>query len=312
MRNAPSVDISIVVIARNEAARLDGCVASILDDLPTAAAAVTVLLNDCRDASAAIIRRLAGVARVPLRGYGIAFADKSNAWNQYLHGPAGLDAGLHVFVDGYAHVRPGSLKALADALAGRPGLNAATGVPSEGRSAAQQRETLVRSGGLHGSLHALPDAFVGRLRARGLHLPTGLYRGDGLIGSFAMYDLDPLSRRWDPARVAVVTEATWSIPPYRISDLRRHWVRRINQARGRMEGRAIRRIIEAEGYEALPRNADLMLRDDLAAHADARPGRFDLFGRLALARLATPRVPEERDLLARPLATPSPTDPMLA
>jgi len=197
-------------------------------------------------------------------------------------------------VDGYATLAPGSIAALVAALARTPRANAATGLPSAGRSATRQREGLLRNGGLHGSLHALPGHFVARIRAAGLRLPVGLYRGDGLIGSFAMHDLDP-ANAWDTSRVVPVADATWGLPRFNLAQVPKHVRRRVNQARGRLESAAIKEIIYGHtprnGYAALPTHADAMLLQYLDTHPLARPHWHDLAGRLAVRQLSRPREP---------------------
>ena len=134
------------------------------------------------DDSAAAVRRFAARSGIPVQLFDIPFADKSNAWNQYVHALA-PPAALHVFVDAYATVTPGAIRALAAALAENPGALAAAALPSCGRSAPAQRCQMRKSPALHGSLHALRGDFLDRIRAAGIRLPVGLYRGDGLIGS---------------------------------------------------------------------------------------------------------------------------------
>ncbi len=257
-----------------------------------------MFLNGCTDASRAVVENFAAGTRLPVAGYEIAFADKSNAWNQYIHALA-PDAAAHIFIDGYAAIEPGSLAALAAGLDGAAHASAATGVPSTGRSAAAWTEMAHRCGALHGSLHALRGGFVERIRRAGLRLPIGLYRGDGLVASMVMHDLDPASER-DRARIAVVDAATWRGPGYRLADLPRHLRRRVNQARGRLESAAIQRIIyQGGGFAALPPFADLMLAEYLAARPDAQPGWGDIAGRLAVRALSAPRCPAPTHLAAR-------------
>jgi hypothetical protein len=220
-----------------------------------------VILNGTADGSAATVRRFAAASAIPLRLFDIRFADKSNAWNQYVHALAPA-AALHVFVDAYARVTPGAIRALAAALAGEPFANVAAALPSCGRSAPAQRAQMWRSPALHGSLHALRGSFLDRVRAAGIRLPVGLYRGDGLIGSLAVHDLDAKANPWNTARIALAEEATWHVTPLsplRPRDLRRLWNRRIQQARGRFEDVALRERIYRDNFSALPSFADDML-----------------------------------------------------
>jgi hypothetical protein len=150
---------------------------------------------------------------------------------------------------------------------------------------------------LHGSLHALRGSFVARIAALGLRLPVGLYRGDGLLGSMVMHDLDAATNPWNPARIAVAAGASWQVRPLsllRPADLRRYWNRRIQQARGRLEDAALREAIYRNGFAGLPRQADAMLLDWVAAN----PPPTDRFTRLAVQRLRQPRAPGNAELVA--------------
>ncbi len=292
----PAFDWSIAVFARNEAASLAPCLEAIYAGLGGRRATVTLMLNGCTDGSGGVAAALAARAPVPVQVWQIGFADKSNAWNQFIHAvrPA---AHHYAFLDAYARVQPGALAALRAALEATPSANAAAAVPSCGRSAAATRDAMLANPALHGSLHALRGDFVERIAARGLRLPVGLYRGDGLLGSMVMHDLDAAANPWDPARIAVAAGASWQVrplSPLRPADLRRYWNRRIQQARGRLEDAALREAIYRDGFANLPRYADAMLLDWLAGN----PPPADRFSRLAVQRLRQPRSPGKAELVA--------------
>jgi hypothetical protein len=236
-----------------------------------------------------------------MRVVAVDFADKSHAWNLYMHALRPL-AETHVFVDGYALVTPDAFTDLAGTLA-RTGADAAAAMPVSGRSAALQRAVMREHGGLMGALHALSGSFVERIAAAGLRLPLGLYRGDGLVGSMVVHDLDAHGP-WEPARIAVAHRATWHQPEtslWSLRDLRRHANRKVQQARGRLEDAAIRSIIYRQGYAGLPRFADQMVLDWLAEDPARRPSRTDLAGQVALRRLRLRRTPFGAELAPRRL-----------
>jgi hypothetical protein len=284
--------LSIAVFARNEAASLPGCLAALDAALEGLEASITVVLNGTTDGSAAAVAGFAAASRHPLRLFDISFADKSNAWNQYVHALA-PPAALHVFVDASATVTPGAIRALAAALAENPFAQAAAALPSCGRSAPAQRAQMRRSPSLHGSLHALRGDFLARIRAAGIRLPVGLYRGDGLIGSLVVHDLDALATPWNTDRIALAEEATWRVAPLsplRPRDLRRLWNRRIQQARGHFEDLALKECIYTDNFTGLPLFADRMVAVWLKRNPEAVSGRA-IFPRLARTRLANPRTP---------------------
>jgi hypothetical protein len=239
----------------------------------------------------------------------IAFGDKANAWNQFTYSWR-PDAYIYFFVDAYIAAHPKALASMAAVLQKKQNLNAATGVPTQGRSANMIADLMSKTGGLHGSLHALPCHFVQRIVKNQYRLPKGLYRGDGLIGSMAMHDLDPLGYPWRPDLVAVVGEATWDqrgLSVLRPSDLVRHWRRMIQQARGRLENAAIKSIIYRGGYGALPEFADDMIKEWLSQipAVERRKYRRDPFTRLALDRIERGRRPDAGALSARLAGDPA-------
>ena len=277
------------VCARNEAQGIAAC----LHALALAGAArrlhVTVLLNGCTDNTGLMAERALRETGIPGRIYTIAQGDKANAFNQFVHRlrPA---ASTYFFIDGYAAVAPDSLDRLDTALAGRAEAAAAAAVPSSGRSASLLRQQMVAEPGLHGSLFALRGSFVERIAALGLRLPVGLYRGDGLVGSMVLHDLDAMGGGWQPSRLVVEPAATWHAPvlqPWRPRDLRRHFNRLLQQGRGRLQGQALRAVLYPGGFQALPEYADEhTLRWIDAAPASRRPSPWrDPFAALALARM---------------------------
>ncbi len=302
-------DWNVVVFARNEAAALPGCLAAIQAAIAGHDARVDVVLNGCTDNSPALAAAFGALAGMPLRVWRIDFADKSNAWNQYVQAirPA---ARLHFFVDAYAKVKPDAFAKLEAALAAAPAALAAAAVPSCGRSAASTRAAMLQHPALHGSLHALRGSFLARVQRAGLNLPVGLYRGDGLIGSLVMHDLDAQAHEWDASRIVVAPEATWEVrplSPWRLADLRRFWNRRIQQARGRLEDAALREAIYADGFARLPGQADCLLRRWMARHPSEVP--TDGFTKRALARLRASRKPEAAALVATRFLPPHAAPP---
>ncbi|MDB5412177.1 MAG: hypothetical protein JWR10_512 [Rubritepida sp.] len=280
---------SVAVFARNEAARIGPCLRALSRATGAERLHVTVLLNgtqDGSDATAAAAMREAGLAGCL---YDIPFGDKSHAINLYLH-RLRPTAAMHVLMDGYAEIWPEALALLARRLATTPEAQAAAAVPSTGRSSAALRRHMLAAPGLHGSLFALRDSFVERLTAAGYRLPRGLYRGDGLLGSMVLHDLDALGGGWIGSRIAVEGEASWSIQPGRVwrwRDLSRHGRRMLQQGRGRLERTALRAVIYRDGFGGLPEDANRMVLDWIAEDPQAhtpRPWR-DPFALAALARI---------------------------
>ena len=120
---------------------------------------------------------------------------------------------------------------------------AATSLPSTGPSAPGLRRRFLAEGGLHGNLYALTRATTRRLRQTGFRLPTGLYRNDSALGAAIAFNLDPARNVWDWDRIAVVPDAEYRAPvldPTRLSNLQVYLRRRLHQAKGHLETRALK------------------------------------------------------------------------
>ena len=125
--------------------------------------------------------------------------------------------------------------------------------------------------------------------AQGIAIPVGMYWVDGFIGAAAMFDLDPLGTNWDKWRIAVVPAATWdskTSPPWSLAGWRRHFNRRVQQTRGRLQNAAIYETVKSQGFEALTECADdLALEWVRREPATRQPAFYDVFGHLAIRRM---------------------------
>jgi glycosyltransferase involved in cell wall biosynthesis len=262
-------DWNVAVFCRNERWSIVQCIESIAGASRDRRTLITLIVNGSSDDSAALALETAERRGIPIAVYTIAHADKSNAINQFYHSLR-EPARYYFFIDAYAKIGTRSLSVMESLLVRLPGTVAATGVAANGRTMKLDTELTLNVGDhLHGQLHALRPDFVDRLVARNLRLPIGLYRGDGLIGSMVLHDLDPVYHDWEPKRIAGSPEATYEIPMlslFRARDLKRQFHRQVRQMRGRLENLAIRHIVYHQGYEGLPEYADDMVRTYLTRH----------------------------------------------
>lgn len=294
---------SIAVFARNERPTIVSCLEHVARAAGTRDAHVTVVLNGSSDGSAQALEQAAPRIGVPFSVYDIPYPDKSNAINQVITRLWG-ETEVGFMVDAYAMITPNAFTALAAALDGSAMARAAAAVPSVGRSAAAMAAEMQVNPGLHGSLFALRGDFIARMRETGFRIPTGLYRGDGLLGSAIMHDLDALRTPWTNAFMAVAPEATWSfrpLSPWNHADRKRHWNRLLRQGRGQLEDMAIKRIIYEGNYAALPDHASDLIRYLVKADRaevlrclKARP-----LGALAIPEALRAKAPDPADLMPR-------------
>ncbi len=283
-------DISVAVFCHNEAGRIGACLASIAAAGRGFRLGVTIIANGTTDDSIARARAAIDTAHLPAQIYTIAHGDKSNAINQSFYGLR-QRAKLHVFVDAYAIIAPDAFSGFAAMLSSHKEAVAATGIAGNGRTMAAATDETLRNGGrLHGQLHAFRPSFLDRLTEAGLFLPIGLYRGDGLLGSMACHDLDPLGNPWESSRIKGTVEAVYEIPrlsPFRPADVRRQYRRKLRQMRGLLENAALMSAIYSGGFAALPHYADEMISGWLAGGGEVETGRIDkVFMSLARKRIA--------------------------
>ncbi len=291
------------MFARNERPTLISCLKHIARAVDGRDAHVSVILNGSSDGSALALKAAAPEIGVPFSVYEIDYADKSNAINQVVH-HLRRTAEICFFVDAYAMITPDSLIDLAETLAANPRAMAAAAVPSAGRSADAMRAEMMINPGIHGSLFALRGEFVARMAEQDFRIPVGLYRGDGLIGSALMHNLDALGTPWTKHHIAIAPKATWSfrpLSPWNSADRKRQWNRLLRQGRGELEDMAIKRLIYLGNYEALPEFASELVRDLLRNdRAEAlRCLRRRPLGVMALREAFAAKDPAPGDLVPR-------------
>lgn len=255
--NRGTLPDSLTVFSARESLPLLGATLDAALRAAAGRATVRVLVNGNPELAAAV---RAQAARWPgLAIESLPRADKASAWNHALQACWRGEARMF-FCDGYARLAPDAVAALAAALSARPDALAGGGVPVAGRSARRLRASMLASSGLHGSFCALTAPAVQAIRARGLALPTGLYRGEALWRALCCYAFDPARHAWCPERVVVAADATWTFTPLRAwhpADWWALWRRRLRQAQGDLENFATRDHLSLRRLppEALPATA---------------------------------------------------------
>ncbi len=265
----------IVVLAHNEERRIARCLASLPAGMP-----VHVAVNGSSDRTAEIARDFAVTVHDWPEG------GKARSWNRIVLDTREVEGDCIVFVDGDAEVLPGSVEALAAALAANPEANAAAGLPANGRRAAAYRAETIASHGLFGDHYALSGAFVTRLRDSGVRLPEDLVGDDSLIGAFAKTNLAN-EDDWREERVVPCIDAGFLCEPTVLSpaSLRLQYRRMIAYAVRRFQNRIVSHIMRGPGPTALPRRMAALYPEWLPRFAPRRDPQWWWFDRQALARM---------------------------
>ncbi|MCB5426600.1 glycosyltransferase family 2 protein [Altererythrobacter sp. CC-YST694] len=273
--------IIVAILAHNEERRIARCLASL--PLGNSDVAVHVVVNGSKDRTADIARGFAGVTvhEYPEGG-------KSRSWNRFVLDTPDIAARCFVFVDGDAEVLPGSVEALAAALAADPQANAASAMPRNGRHAEAYRQEMIVQHGMFGDLYALSGQFIDRMRALGIRLPEDLIGDDGLLCAMAKTDLRN-EDHWQDQRVIPCQQAGFLCQPASLLEpatLLVQYRRMINYSVRHFQNRMISSIMRGEGPAGLPRRLAMLYPEWLPRFAPRRHPVWWWFDRKALARMA--------------------------
>lgn len=280
--SANIMGIAVGIFAHQEERRIGTCLASL--PLDRADTVYHVLVNGSTDATAARARDITA-GRANVRVHDIAQGGKSRTWNHLIHDLLDRTDEAVILLDGDAQIAPGSIDALVRAVAS-DGINAAAGMPLNGRMAAHYRHLLSTAGGLFGDLYALSGHFVNRIRARGLRLPDDLIGDDGLVAAWAHTDLQT-DAAWLRERVVACEEAGFLCEPVRLTSpasWRMQYRRMTNYSLRFFQNRIVSDIMGGQGPDGLPRELRSLYAAWLPRLAP-RSGPTGWFDRKALARM---------------------------
>ena len=274
--------IAIGIFAHQEERRIGACLASL--PLDRADMLYHVLVNGSTDTTAAKAREIAA-GRPNVRVHDIAQGGKSRTWNHLIHNVLDGSQDAVILLDGDAEIAPGSIDALAQAVAS-DGVNAAAGMPLNGRMAAHYRHLLSTDGGLFGDDYALSGHFVNRIRARGLRLPNDLIGDDGLVAAWAHTDLQT-DAAWHHNRIVACEQAGFLCEPVRLTSpasWRMQYRRMTNYSLRFFQNRIVSDIMGGQGPDGLPLELRSLYATWLPRLAP-RSGPTGWFDRKALERM---------------------------
>jgi glycosyltransferase involved in cell wall biosynthesis len=275
----------IAVFARNEEARIGDCLSAIAKATEGVRAHVILIVNGSSDRTSEAALGLLPSLGLQASVYTIGISCKSHAMNVFIH-DLRPRAEIYFFVDATAFVEPNALRALADALTGRPQIMAVSGLPINGRGATGMRRAALQTSRLFGQMFALRQSCLDEIALRGRRLPIGLYRCDGLLVGFICWETNGIAHERQEPRIATIPEAEWRIRPiswFRWKDIKAGFDRLVRQGRGRLENQAWNPILWTQGFAALPRFADDMILEWLKTnHRKREPFPDRIFTGLAL------------------------------
>lgn len=288
-----------IFTARESIATLSGCVQAVLAACNGRKVTIDVLVNGNRalaDEAERLIASLVLSDGSDVRLWFIRVGDKAHTWNHYIH-HIWRPSELTFFIDGYVEVRPDALMLIEQGLEHAPAVLGATGVPTSGPSANFLRKQMLAHGGIHGNLYAIRGTAMLALRERGFRLPLGLYRTDSLVGAVLMFRLDPSHNDWDSGMILVHPDATWQVHRmawWSFDHLLTIWKRKLRQAQGELENRAVREHLSIE--KRRPEDIPATARELVACWVAACPDKARvLFVKHPLTYYAMHKLMEQRD-----------------
>jgi glycosyltransferase involved in cell wall biosynthesis len=176
------LDYSVAVFAYNIASKVELCVESIIKS-NNKNLNIYILANGCTDSTLEIGNKLQKKYSF-LHVVNLSVADKSNAWNFYVHQIA-PKANLHFFIDGDVQVLPNSLESISQQMAKDLSVNAIGGVPFVGRDKIGWINRMFTFGRVSGGLYALNERFINEIREQQVLLPIGFIGEDFLVSAIA-------------------------------------------------------------------------------------------------------------------------------
>lgn len=240
----------VAIFAHREERRIAACLRSLPLCRPDTE--FHLLVNGSNDRTAAIGQEVARL-HPALTVHDWQPGGKARTWNRFVHDVGPERADCWIFMDGDAEITTGSIDALQAAVA-QPGVNAAAGMPMNGRQAELYRAMLHSERGLFGDLYALSGDFVARIRQSHIRLPEDLIGDDGLIAAMAATDLRN-EDGWDRERIFPCDGAGFLCAPVRLiapSSWLMQYKRMTNYSVRHFQNRIISDIMKREGPAALP------------------------------------------------------------
>lgn len=208
--------LSIAVFAHNEEKSITASLNAIVAAGLAPEDRVTVLVNGTTDRTHALVDDFAATdSRVGC--VDIAFGDKANAWNVYVHTHAPRDAAAHVFIDGDVRISAGALDRFRAALDAHPEALALSALPRGGRQSEGWAERIVKNHGMPGNFYALRGSVVERMSGR-FWLPVGLIGDDTLLRNMVLRDFD-VEGTLVPERIRPVPGAYFDYESFPVSSL---------------------------------------------------------------------------------------------
>lgn len=216
-----SNNYSIVTFAYNEEKSIAATIKSIISNTDQRLQQITIVANGCTDRTYEVaLATLQESASCQYVVKNLAFGDKCNAWNYYVHELA-PQSDVHFFVDSDVTFSAFAFPTLFDRLIASDKL-AVTGLPLTGRNLAFYTELATKYSCLFGNLYGVKQEFLQKLTAQKVKLPIGLSWIDAQLTKMINHNLEPAKDDYQ-GRVTFVPGVGYefdSLKPWKRADVR--------------------------------------------------------------------------------------------
>lgn len=278
------LSVTIAILAHNE----EGRIASCLNSLPIDQADLNihVIVNGSQDKTAEIANEIAA-RHANIMVHNWPEGGKSRSWNRFVFDCVDQYSDAHIFVDGDAYIKSGSVDALVTTLFEKEEVNAAAGMPLNGRNVAFYQKEMQRMHGIFGDLYAVKGSFLQKMKDQNIRLPNDLVGDDALIGALAKCDLKD-EASWDDSRVAICKDAGFYCAPFQPLDFKTwktQYYRMINYSVRHFQNSIISKILGGAGALGLPSELSSIYAAHTAAFKPRRSFPAFWFDRKALTKI---------------------------
>lgn len=288
--------LEFAIFAHNEQRKILSALRSIEENLPARTkATLYVLINGSADRTLELVQQYPPT-RAEVVPVEIAFADKCNAWNLYVHQLAG-PADVYFLMDGDCQVAPSAIERMVAALERSPQAVAVAGVPQSGRNRHQYADYIAKWGWLFGNLYGVRS--LSHVQQSGLRLPIGLMGNDHVITQIFGSDWEHPGRILRE-RMTFDPDAGYTfepLRPYHWQDIKTYYKRRV---RYRLRDYQLEKLAGKPLWN-LPRTMDSINRSILDQLSDAH-GNLDWWSRRVRSRLAKMYPDDRTDYYAERLS----------
>jgi glycosyltransferase involved in cell wall biosynthesis len=236
MNTTTANNYSVVTFAYNEEDTIGATIRSIIENSDHRLAQITIVANGCTDRTYEVaLATLQEFASCRYVVKNLAYGDKCNAWNFYVHQLL-PDTDVHFFVDSDVTFTYKAFAVLFDGLIATDKL-AIAGLPLTGRNIDFYTELTLKYACLYGGLYGLRHEFLNKLRSQNIKLPIGLSWIDAQLTKMINHNLEPAKDDYQ-GRVTCIPGVGYefdSLKPWKLADIRLYINRLVRYKSGQLQ-----------------------------------------------------------------------------